>query len=182
MPDNAKSVYKGQRFEVFQQDQELYDGTQKIFERVKGKDSNQIIAVTEDKKIIFQEEFQPQRSDMFTSFPGGMTEENEEPLISAKRELLEETGFESNDFEFLFKFRASGIFRFEHIFIAKNCRKISEQKLDPGEKITVKLISYDEMIVEILKDNFRNQTLAYKLLQIHLDKNREEEFKTRLGL
>jgi ADP-ribose pyrophosphatase len=90
LPPDAKLVFKGAIFEVWQWEQKMFDGSTQIFEKVKRPDSADVIAVVGDKIVIETQE-QPHRSP-FTCIPGGRCDENENPMDGAKRELLEETG------------------------------------------------------------------------------------------
>ena len=66
---------------------------------------------------------------------------------SAKRELLEETGYVSNNLIYVGAFyQDQGCSAaFNHYFIALDCKKISEQKLDKSEFIKYFLIDDDEL-------------------------------------
>ncbi len=87
MPENAKRVYKGVIFDTYQWEVEGYDGSKKIFEKVKRADTVMEIAVTEEGKIILSKQEQPGRSP-FIGCLGGRVDEGERPLEAAKRELL----------------------------------------------------------------------------------------------
>src|SRR3989338_8402924 len=91
LPKNAKRVFKGEIFEVWQWRQKMYDGTTETFEMLKRPDTTQVIAVIEDKILILKQK-QPNNASAFLSLAGGRREKNESALNSAKRELLEETG------------------------------------------------------------------------------------------
>ena len=92
IPPDAKKVFKGIIFDVYQWEQQLFDGTTATFEKLKRDDNAIVIPVTSDKKIITLEQEQPARLP-FLSFPGGKVEDGEDPAAGAKRELREETGY-----------------------------------------------------------------------------------------
>ena len=165
LPNNAKKVFEGVMFDVYQWDQKQFDGSIKVFEAVKRKESAQIIAVTVDKKIVLLEEEQPHQGK-FLSLPGGICE-TDNPGVDAKRELLEETGMVSDDFVLWKKtgFSAKVIWD-NNYFLAKNCRKVDSSHLDSGEKIKVFLLDFDDFIKKVLDENFRNKEFAYMVLQM----------------
>lgn len=81
-------------------------------------------------------------------FPAGYIEDGEEALVSARRELEEETGYTSDNLIELDSFYqdegcSSAL---NHIFIALNCIKVKEQKLDEDEIIKYMLFTYDELL------------------------------------
>ena len=179
IPEHAKMVFKGKIFEVWQWEQKLFDGTTTIFERLKRPDTALVIATVGDE-ILLQEEEQPD-TRAYVSLPGGRCEEGEHPLNSAKRELLEETGYASEDWSpFLEESPASKIQWTIHIFVARDCKKVQEVSLDAGEKIQTRLISFDEFIA--LADNpiFFERELKPILKQAQYDQKKREDLRALL--
>ena len=179
IPEKAKKVFKGVLFDVYQWEQKLFDGTSKTFEAIRRRPSCQIIATKEDKIILVKEE-QP-FNGKFITVPGGVVDEGEEPIDAAKRELKEELGMEPGE---IIEWKETvGKLKVEwntNYFIAKNCNKVSDQKLDGGEKIEEYIVSLDEFFDELEKPTFRNKELANMMLRIKLDSNKLEEFKNLL--
>jgi hypothetical protein len=65
IPENAKRVFEGKTFDVYQWEQEMFDGKTKIFERLQRNHSVDVIAVSAEGKIYILEERQPGRSVFF---------------------------------------------------------------------------------------------------------------------
>lgn len=169
IPPNAKKVFKGRIFDVYQWDQEMYDGTRMVFEHLKRADTAIVIPITEDKQIIMQEEEQPHKP-IFLTFCAGKVEEGETPGYAAKRELLEETGYEAG--ELVSWFVENPISKIDwniYIFIAKKCKKKAEQDLENGEKIKLLLVNFEEFIDKVLEDRFHNQRIKIEVLKAKLD-------------
>ena len=178
-PSNARSVYKGKIFEVFEWEQELYDGTTDTFEALKRPDTIQIIPTMGDKILISREE-QPYKP-LSDTLLGGRAEEGEEPLITAKRELLEETGLESSDWELLKVFEIDGKIDWTiYLFVARNCKKVAEQNLDAGERIEVREVGFEEFLDTVTHEDFWGQTIANYILRLRLNPEKLEEFKKKL--
>ncbi|MGK2848978.1 MAG: NUDIX hydrolase [Minisyncoccota bacterium] len=154
IPDSAELVFEGVVFRVYQWHQELYDGSTAIFEKVVHPDSVEMIAMVDGRVIILEQE-QPTHPK-FISFPGGRVDPNEEPLIAAHRELLEETGHRSDDL-FLWKTIESvgSVQGACHIFIARDCVQVHDGMPDPGEKIERRLIDFDELLYLVEHPRFR---------------------------
>ncbi|PIP26989.1 MAG: hypothetical protein COX30_04360 [Candidatus Moranbacteria bacterium CG23_combo_of_CG06-09_8_20_14_all_39_10] len=179
LPVNAKKVFEGKIFDVYQWEQKMFDGSVEVFERLKRPDTECVIAIVGDK-IIIQYQEQPD-SGPFLSLPGGRNDQNEEDVVAAKRELLEETGYSSEDIV-LWK-KISPVSKMEwsvNYFVARNCKKIQEPKLDSGEKIENKLVSYEEFLMLSEDETFRERELLAILLRIHFNLEKMEEFKTFL--
>src|SRR5688572_20587166 len=88
IPDNAKKVFEGVIFDVYQWEQEMYDGTKAVFEKLRRPDTVSIIPVTESGQIIFSYQEQPGTAGAYSTL-GGRVDEGEDVLDAAKRELLE---------------------------------------------------------------------------------------------
>ena len=73
---------------------------------------------------------------------------SEDALAAAKRELLEETGYESNEWRQLLTVPSNATIadNYAYIFEAKKCRKVSGQSLDDTEFLNV--YSYTEQEIE----------------------------------
>ena len=72
---------------------------------------------------------------------------SEDALAAAKRELMEETGYESDEWEHLLTIPSNATIadNYAHIFMAKNCRKVAGQSLDETECLNVVLRTGDEI-------------------------------------
>lgn len=166
IPKNAKLVFKGILFDVYQWQQEMFDGTFKTFERLRRKPSVTILPITGDWKIMLCEEEQPSRGK-FLSTPGGQIDMTDpSPEIAAARELLEETGHEGN-LELWIETHPYGnkIDWTVHNYIARDIRKVAEQRLDAGERITIRLVDFDEFVEIVLhNENFRNVELTLAVM------------------
>lgn len=173
IPPHAKKVFSGKIFDVYQWEQRLYDGTSATFEKIKRIDTVGIIPITVDKKIIITEQEQPGMKP-FIGFPGGRIDEREDPLSAAKRELREETGYEGN--EYILWDASQYLSKIDwaiYTFIAKDCKKTAEQHLDSGEKITIRYVTFEELLQLVFEENFRDRETALKILQL---KNKPKKF------
>ena len=78
-------------------------------------------------------------------------------MEAARRELLEETGYVSDDWTHLLTVPSNATIadNYAHIFMAKNCRKFGEQNLDETEFLNVRKYSSDEIEEIINKGDFQ---------------------------
>lgn len=145
IPEHAKRVFQGSIFDLYQWEQPMFDGSTVIFESIK-RPGTILVIPTQDQKIFIADEEQPGKPQYLTLL-GGRQEANEQPLESAKRELLEESGLTSTDWELYKVLESSGKFDWQiYLYLARNCQKTTEPALDPGEKITVKAVSFNQFI------------------------------------
>lgn len=175
----AKKVFDGKIFDVYQWEQEMFDGTTETFEMLKRPDTMQVIPIVDGKIIIAKEE-QPHKG-LFFSLAGGRREEGEEALEAAKRELLEETGYVSDNWE-LYKIYEP-VVKLEwsiYTYIARDCVKQSEPSLDAGERIELVHLDFDEFVDWISRGEIRSQELSCDVLRMRLEPEKLEEFKKKL--
>ena len=177
LPENAKLVFKGVMFDTYQWEVEGYDGSKKIFEKLKRPDTAVILPITEDGKIIIGFQEQPHKLP-FMGAIGGRVDEGEDILEAAKRELLEETGYEAN--QWILYDAIQPISKIEwaiYTFIAKDLKKVAEQSLDGAEKIELKFITFDEFIDLAVNDDKFGDEFRTKVLEAKLDPKKMEELK-----
>ncbi|MBI2473715.1 NUDIX hydrolase [Candidatus Uhrbacteria bacterium] len=179
IPTQAKRVFKGQIFDVYQWEQEMYDGTKEIFEKLRRSYTVEIIATTPEGKIIIQRQEQPDSDIAFLSLVGGRIEEGEDPLEAAHREMLEETGYASELWTHLDTYDGSNKVDWKNfIYAARNCEKISEQHLDPGERIEVLFVTFDEFIELVDSHQLKRvcETIREKCIRAKYDPASREAF------
>ncbi len=180
IPKHAKKVFKGELHEIYQWEQERFDGSTATWEVSTRPDSTQVLAV-KDGKLLMAEEEQPNLKP-FYGFFGGRLEGKEKPLENAKRELLEEAGLVSDDWELYKEYPLPGKTRFTlYFYIARNCKKVQEQDLEVGERIDVMELTLKEFYETLASGKVRAVDIAIDLLgKKYLGE--EAEFEQKLGL
>jgi ADP-ribose pyrophosphatase len=169
LPEHATQVFKGVIFEVWQWEQELFDGTFATFEKLRRNDSSVVIPVLPNGKLLLVEDEQPGRGMVFT-FPGGEGETGEDPEVAARRELFEETGYEADTLTHLRSTQPSTKMAWTiHTYIARGCRKVAIPELDAGERITAREVTLDELIALADDPRFQNRDLQIPLIKARYD-------------
>lgn len=178
IPGNARKVFNGKLFDIYQWEQELFDeGKKIIFEKLKRPDTVNVIPIIGNGEIVISEQEQP-GTEPFIGCLGGRLDEGEEPLETAKRELLEETGMEAD--EYVLWDATQLIDKIDwaiYTFVAKRCHKVQEQKIEPGEKIKLKFVNFNEFIKLAAQDNFRDAEVALKIFRTVNNPSQFQEMK-----
>lgn len=121
-----------------------------------------VLALTDEEEIVLVKQYRHGTDEITLEIPGGAVDSTDEhPLEAAKRELLEETGYEANKWTSLGTVSVNPAImdNYCHMFLAEGCREISEQNLDRMEEIevqTVPLTDFFEMI--------ENETIDHSLI------------------
>lgn len=177
MPPNAELVFRGVVFSVYQWQQKMFDGSYATFEKLKRKDTVVVVPITTDGKILVTRQEQPGK-EPFLGLAGGEIDEGEDVLPAAKRELIEETGYEAGRWKFWIAQQPYSKIEWAlYFFIAQDCVKINDQKLDSGERILVERISFEDFVNVALDKKFTDQTIKFKFLEAKADPQKMNDLK-----
>src|SRR3989344_3180547 len=179
IPENAKRVFRGVVFDVYQWEQKMFDGSKATFEKLKRPDTVVVFPVLPGGKIILTEQEQPGK-EPFIGATGGRVDEGEDILEAAKRELLEESGYTAEEFILWdAQHPTSKVDWVVFTFIAKGVKKIADLHLDAGEKIKLITLTLDELIDIPTKKNiyFAEQEITLKLMEAKLDPQKKKELE-----
>lgn len=104
-----------------------------------------VIPVTKNGQIVMIRQYRHGAGEVFWEIPGGTTHPStgdEDPLMAAKRELLEETGYESDTWKLIGEHFPNPALQSNQmlLYLAQNCEKVAEPLLDPFEDIEVELM------------------------------------------
>lgn len=145
IPKVAQLAFKGEIFDVYQWQQELFDGSSATFEMLRRPDTVTVICVVDGKIIVLDEE-QP-NSGKRTSFPGGRVDLDDTSIRSAaEREVREEVGYSFQNWRLL---QVSQPIKkmewFVYVWLAWEPTAQVATAHDAGEKIEMGLYDFDEV-------------------------------------
>lgn len=175
IPKDAKRVFRGVIFEVYQWKQKMFDGSYAVFEKLRRPDTVNIVPVVGNKIMVLKQR-QPAWKKDKVCVAGGRIDDKEKPLAAAKRELLEETGYASKNW-ILWKETnpSSKIVWTVYTFIARNCKNMQNPHLDAGERIKTKLITFPEFLKLADEPTFYEGELKSSLTRARYDKKYKRE-------
>lgn len=127
-----------------------------------GNDWVNIIPVTKDGEIVMIEQFRHGTSEVTLEIPGGLVDDTDESSLSAaRREMNEETGYDSDEIEFLGTIAPNPAIQSNHChsFLARNVEPKVTMKPDEFEEIRVRLVSLQE-IPELIRTGAINHALV----------------------
>jgi len=131
-----------------------------------------VIALDEADNLILIEQFRHGTAELSLEIPGGMMDEGDpSPEHAARRELLEETGYEAESWEYLGAVEPNPAIQTNtcHMFLALGARQVQEQQLDSEEDIAVSLKSLDQVPKLIQSGAIRHSLViaAFHYLLLH---------------
>lgn len=151
---SSETIYEGRIIDVKKDQVRLPNGKNGTRELVKHPGAVGIIPITADDRLIVVEQYRKPLERSIVEIPAGKLEPGEEPVVTAVRELEEETGYGANDFTYLQTIATSPGFADEviHLYIAKDLYKI-EQPASPDEDEFVELMEISlEEAEEMMQD------------------------------
>jgi ADP-ribose pyrophosphatase len=145
MKPRETTLLEGERFNVVRLDYEVRGKAVKK-EVIRHNGAVVVAGRLDDGSLLLIENYRPSVDRMLLELPAGTRSKGEEPLATAKREFLEETGYEAGSWELLTEFYVSpGVMDEKmHLFLASDLKR-GEQKLEPDEVIELRPHSPDEL-------------------------------------
>jgi 8-oxo-dGTP pyrophosphatase MutT (NUDIX family) len=113
------------------------------------------LALTEDGKVILERQYRHALGVTNYEIPGGCVDSTDASLEAAiGRELLEETGYTFEKYEYLGRTSSnpSTNDNWMHMYLATGGRKVQDQHLDQNEEIEIYLFTIDEL-KQMLREN-----------------------------
>ncbi len=130
------------------------------------------VALTKENKVVMVRQYRHALGQTILEIPGGCVDATDKSYEEAcARELLEETGYKFEQFEFLCDTSAnpSTNNNLMHIFLARGGEKVQEQQLDGDEDIEVLLFSIED-VKQLIRENKLMQSMHVTALLYGLEK------------
>ncbi len=120
------------------------DGTVTDFIIDSRKPAACVVGLTPDNDVILVTQYRPGPKAILNELPGGFVDPNEDHAATARREFIEETGYDG-DFSFVGTCLDDAYSSMErYCYVAKNCSKVSEPQNTSTEQTEVVLVSLED--------------------------------------
>lgn len=146
-----KNVYKNNWFSI---EAVPYQSEGNPYFRLTCSDSASILAKTVDGKILLTKQYRPSIDNQSYELPAGYIGRGEKPLTTAKRELLEETGFKCRKIHYIGKLKVvpSRVNNTLFCYFGENALKVQEKSV---EDIGIQLMLIEQKEFERMIKNGR---------------------------
>lgn len=167
-------VHKGAIIDVYTDHMEFPNGHHADWDFIHHDGAAAVVPVLPDGRILMVRQFRNALDRETLEIPAGKLDAADEPgLACARRELNEETGYKSDELEWLITLRTTVAFCNEkiEIYVAKNLIP-SKQNLDEDEFVDVKAYTLEELKRMIYDGTIQDSKmvaalLAYEVKYLH---------------
>lgn len=161
---STQSIFSGKVISLQVDDVELPNGAHSKREIIKHPGAVAVIAITPQNKIVMVEQYRKALERSVVEIPAGKLEPGEEPIVTAARELEEETGYVSGKMEHLISFYTSPGFADEivHVYVATELKqKENPASCDEDEFVEVMELTLEEAQQYIQEKKIYDAKTAY---------------------
>jgi ADP-ribose pyrophosphatase len=137
-------VFDGALLKVRRDVVRLPDGSQGTREYIRHPGAVAVVALFDDGSVLLERQFRYPHRREFIEIPAGKLEPGEPELETAKRELLEETGYVAREWTRLGVIHTAIAYTDEaiHLYVARGLT-LTERKLDQGEFLETLVRPFD---------------------------------------
>ena len=168
-------MYQGAIVDVYRDYMQFSNGNTEEWDYIHHRGAAAVVPVTDDGRIIMVRQYRNALERFTLEVPAGALDDPEEPGINCSaRELEEETGYRSENLEWLITLRTTVAFCNERIevYVAKNLVP-SKQHLDPNEFVNVELHTVEELKQMIFDGEIEDSKTVASILAYDAKYNRK---------
>jgi len=152
VPVSTDLVFEGAFLKVRRDLARLPDGRTAPREYVVHPGAAAMVPLFDDGTVLVERQFRYPVGRTFVEIPAGKIDPGETPLQTARRELVEETGFRAREWAFLTRLHPAIGFATEvmDVFLCRGLEPVGQQ-LDDGEFLELERVSVDWLLERLLR-------------------------------
>lgn len=139
-----------------------HNGREFHFYVLEAPDWINVIPLTPEGKVVLIRQYRPGTEEVSLEIPGGMVDDEDgDPAETARRELLEETGYAAEEIISIGRVAPNPAIMDNHchMFLARNARPVAEPQFDGAEYIELELVDLDE-VPQLITDDCITHSLV----------------------
>jgi len=144
---SVRTIHRGRVFTLTAEELSLPNGNDTTIDIIRHPGASAIVPITASGEVILLRQYRRAVSGTIWEIPAGTFDGKEDPLVCAKRELIEETGHAATMWRKLGEITPVPGYSDEriHLFLATELTPAS-QHLDPDEVLSIHPVSYSTAI------------------------------------
>ena len=161
---SSEIVYKGPVFNVRKHIVETVNG-QSVRDIVEHVGGSLLVAVTNEGKVLMVRQYRKAFEESLLELPAGRRDPNEDPEVTAVRELREETGYRASSAKLLLSFYPTCGYSNEALYIYL-CKGLTPGETDWDDNECLDILEYepDELIDMIMRNEIKDAKTIIGLL------------------
>ena len=165
---SGELVFDGKLLKVHRDLVRLPNGSQGMREYIRHPGAVAIVPLFDDGAVLLERQFRYPHRREFIEVPAGKLEPNEPHLDTAKRELMEETGYRAAEWQRLGVIHTSIAYTNEAIelFLARRLKKSGAVQLDAGEFVETLIVPFDDAIAMVRDGRITDSKTVAALLWV----------------
>lgn len=168
-------VYQGTVLDFYKDTMKFSNGNTEIWDYLHHKGAAAVLPVMDDGRILMVRQYRNALERFTIELPAGALDAaGEKGIVCAARELEEETGYRSENLEWLISIRTTVALCNEkiEIFVARNLIP-SKQHLDPNEFVNVESYTLEELKEKIFHGEIEDSKTVAALMAYDSKYNRK---------
>ncbi len=135
---------------------------------IEANDWVNVLALTDDGRMLMVRQFRFGIHDFTLEIPGGVIETGEDPVAAGVRELREETGYAGRSARLLAQVRPNPAIQANvcHIVLVEGCVRVGEMQLDANEEIELSLLPIDEVLARAERGEIKHSLVVDALFYL----------------
>lgn len=164
---SGEQVFDGRLLKVFRDRVRLPDGSEGGREYIRHPGAVAVVPFFDDGRLLLERQFRYPHGREFIEIPAGKLEPGEPVLETAKRELLEETGYAADEWTRLGTIHTAIAYTDEAIelFVARRLRA-GQRQLDQGEFLEIFDAGFDEALQMVREGRITDAKTVASLLWV----------------
>ncbi len=172
---DSKLVYDGKVIKVCEEHVRVETGNIATREIVMHRGAVDVVALTDDNKIVLEKQYRKAIDDVVLEIPAGKIEHDDDDIKGrARTELMEETGFDAKDIKLIHKsFPSVGYSKEEIYFYLATELTPGKPCTEEGENIEILLMDFDEAYKMAKEGKFLDAKSTIGILLAYLNRHSE---------
>lgn len=143
---HSQPVFRGNFLKVSRDTVRLPSGQQAEREFIRHPGASVVVPLLDDGRVLMERQYRYPLQRVMLEFPAGKIDPGEPPLLTAVRELREETGYSAAQWAYAGPIHNAAAYSDEviHLYFARGLRE-GEASLDAGEHLDVLPMTVDEL-------------------------------------
>ncbi len=163
----SEEIFDGIIMHVYRDTVKLPDGKEAFRELMRHIGAVCVIPVTEDNEVIVERQYRYPINKIITEIPAGkLNSKQEDRLLAAKRELLEETGITADNWLDMGELYCACAYSDEmiNVYLATGLH-FGERKLDEDEFLDVKKVPLKELVDQVMRGEIADSKTQIAILK-----------------